>query len=111
MPAHHLFMLQALSFNHPARPVSPHTELARLAVFGEPSVDWTFVEAGSLAWQQWCDFCRSEIGREPAVAHVFAHLPGRSFGRYRGRSLPMARPPGAPSLDRMRIASGEREDT
>ncbi|MCK0207518.1 hypothetical protein MWN33_05665 [Starkeya koreensis] len=94
-----------------ARPTaSPHAELARRAVFGLPDDTWVFVEAGTLAWQQWCRFCRREIGRMPVAAHVFASLPGRPLGRYRGRSLPMLRPPGESALDRMRIASGERED-
>ncbi len=89
---------------------SPHAELARRAVFGTPDESWTFVEAGTLAWQQWCRFCRTEIGREPAAALIFGSPPGRPLGRYRGRSLPTLRPPGASALDRMRIASGERDD-
>lgn len=103
-------MLHAVPITAPQRTVSPHAELARRAVFGTPDDSWTFVEAGTLAWQQWCRFCRAEIGREPVAALIFGSPPGRPLGRYRGRSLPTPRPPGASALDRMRIASGERDD-
>ena len=100
-----------MSQPHKQHVSSPSAELAARAVFGEPTADWTFVEAGTLAWQQWCRFCRREIGRMPVAAFVIATPPGRSMGRYRGRSLPMPHPPGESVLDRMRIASGEREDS
>ncbi|SCW34014.1 hypothetical protein [Ancylobacter rudongensis] len=94
-----------------ARPTaSPHAQLANCAVFGLPDEAWVFVEADTLAWKQWRRFCLREIGRAPAAAFVFASPPGRTPGRYRGRSLPMLRPPGESALDRMRIASGERDD-
>lgn len=91
------------------RTPAPLADLARRAVFGVPQADWPFVEAGTLAWQQWTSFCLHQIGKAPVAAHVLATPPGRPMGRYRGRSLPMGRPPGARTLDRMRIASGERE--
>ncbi len=104
-------MLHIHPISAPQRTVSPHAELARRAVFGLPDETWVFVEAGTLAWQQWCRFCRREIGRSPSVSFVIATPPGRSMGRYRGRSLPMPHPPGESALDRMRIASGERSDS
>ncbi|WAC25739.1 hypothetical protein [Ancylobacter sp. SL191] len=103
-------LLRAINSDAIAPPALSHNELARLAVFGEPSADWVFVEADTLEWQQWRRFCLKHIGRAPAAVLVFGAPPGRSFARYRGRSLPSFRPPGAAAIDRMRIASGEREE-
>ncbi|MFK8250651.1 hypothetical protein [Ancylobacter terrae] len=94
----------------PERNATPDEALARAAVFGAPAAGWVFVEVDTLAWQQWRDFCRARIGRSPIAARILTSRPDGHLGWRLGRSLPSARPPGAPILDRKRIAAGERDE-